>query len=876
MYFFKLVFWSSLLYEIISQNHIFIDDDINEKLDKALNLSYNLNIILTYLNLSNPCAQNIRKHYHNRSEELEKLYSGSSKGFIDLNSFSSCINDSIDTNNRYFTVYPKYDDEARINMTRLDNFSFNEHKWIFGVCLAKDLCNEEEMKFIVEVVNRLFDNQIFKLYNSSNIEVIEFTKKHSELLSVGFLFPRIIPLFFFLIQIIFISIKIIPVKLFGCCLKRRYIRTSKKVDILLNKSFNEQISLKIRKCFSVSEIFDDLICSKKNKLFQDEDMTYIKGIKGIGLLLLIVGYNFIVVYNHLLCKTGIKKIEAFMNTNRAAFFYGCLRLAPAFILSSSGYSLSYKFLIFLDKKLANYNLDNDDKKINNDLTNKNGNNNNNNNDEEIKNDKVEEKTENFLDNDISEENTNITNKRKKEEDKENSEYESKSYIENTIGIKFYTEDISKKKLNSIFKGQKIGDYNILSEISVNIIPYSFYFNFALRQIHKLFLIPFGILIFKYSVPVATAASGNPLMQIIFKEFFEQIGYALGNYLYFGSFINLFEIQTGNIYMMRLFSIPMCELNFFIVCSIIIFIGYKKKWRIDIISCTMALVFLIFKIIYIMTDIKKYNPGMYYVDSSYQRFFFNPIFNFDFYLIGVIFGLVNYVVQNDLSKNESLIKERPFSGIPIFLYKISDYKKNKNYIYFIIVIIFFIFFLFFTPQYLIHNFDYIIKDNDPGYLFAIMSSIDIELITICLHYLALSSYISGRNIFFDILISPIFSYSLKLGLWLCIATPSFTYIILYYNDATISLNFITVVINSAIGLVGMIIISLIFFFIMEMPYKKYIKLYFNISSELNKVLLDDEIDEPRNQDVPMNELSESDLNNNKNEANDKEEEDEEND
>ena len=62
----------------------------------------------------------------------------------------------------------------------------------------------------------------------------------------------------------------------------------------------------------------------------------------------------------------------------------------------------------------------------------------------------------------------------------------------------------------------------------------------------------------------------------------------------------------------------------------------------------------------------------------------------------------------------------------------------------------------------------------------------------------------------------------------------------------------------------------------MPYKKYIKLYFNISSELNKVLLDDEIDEPRNQDVPMNELSESDLNNNKNEANDKEEEDEEND
>ena len=67
-----------------------------------------------------------------------------------------------------------------------------------------------------------------------------------------------------------------------------------------------------------------------------------------------------------------------------------------------------------------------------------------------------------------------------------------------------------------------------------------------------------------------------------------------------------------------------------------------------------------------------------------------------------------------------------------------------------------------------------------------------------------------------------------------ATPSFTYILLYYNDARISLNFITVVINSAINLVSIIIKSLTFFFIMEIFYKKLIKLNFNISSEFNKV------------------------------------------
>ena len=72
-----------------------------------------------------------------------------------------------------------------------------------------------------------------------------------------------------------------------------------------------------------------------------------------------------------------------------------------------------------------------------------------------------------------------------------------------------------------------------------------------------------------------------------------------------------------------------------------------------------------------------------------------------------------------------------------------------------------------------------------------------------------------------------------------ATPSFTYIALYYNEARISLIFITPVINSDINLVPLNIISLIFFLFMEISYKQLIKLYFNITSELNKVLSDDD-------------------------------------
>ena len=105
---------------------------------------------------------------------------------------------------------------------------------------------------------------------------------------------------------------------------------------------------------------------------------------------------------------------------------------------------------------------------------------------------------------------------------------------------------------------------------------------------------------------------------------------------------------------KLFCIPMSEFNYFILCSILIFICYKKKYRLDLII-------------------------------EYQRFFFNPIFNFDFFLIGMFFGIMNYVVQNVIEKKKSLIKERPYVKLPIIFLKYTDYKKNKNVFRFIFIL-----------------------------------------------------------------------------------------------------------------------------------------------------------------------------------------------
>ena len=49
-------------------------------------------------------------------------------------------------------------------------------------------------------------------------------------------------------------------------------------DVINMLSLSNQIALKIRKCFSISDIIDDLSNSEKNELFREKEMTYLRGI----------------------------------------------------------------------------------------------------------------------------------------------------------------------------------------------------------------------------------------------------------------------------------------------------------------------------------------------------------------------------------------------------------------------------------------------------------------------------------------------------------------------------------------------------------------------------------------------------------------------
>lgn len=297
------------------------ESDAYSNLEKYLNLANNLNVILGYLNItgditkiSKTCIDSIQNIYYGKIEEIRKIYEGSSKGFVDMSSFYTCIKNETNT---FYSIYPQYSDEALQDIARLNNDNLEEHLWIFGVCLRKNICLSSDIGIMFNSVNTLFKKP-FTLYSyndtENNITIDNYEDSKIKYQKFSTAFFNLLPFLPVLIQIIFMIFKIIPVKIFSCCLRRKYLRESDKgskkqnIDEILNTlSLTNQIDIKIRKCFSLSEILDDLSYSKNNVLFKDEDLTYIRGIKCLGLIFFVFGNSFITLYSYPLCLSEKEK-----------------------------------------------------------------------------------------------------------------------------------------------------------------------------------------------------------------------------------------------------------------------------------------------------------------------------------------------------------------------------------------------------------------------------------------------------------------------------------------------------------------------------------------------------------------------------------------
>ena len=110
-----------------------------------------------------------------------------------------------------------------------------------------------------------------------------------------------------------------------------------------------------------------------------------------------------------------------------------------------------------------------------------------------------------------------------------------------------------------------------------------------------------------------------------------------------------EIYNDKSFIQYLY-IPINEIFLFIFGIALISVGYKFKIRIDFLIIFIILIIYLTKIILFFTYIyrEQLYPTLYFYLFGYGELMFNPLFNLPSFLIGMYFGLANFIIQRGIN------------------------------------------------------------------------------------------------------------------------------------------------------------------------------------------------------------------------------------
>ncbi len=233
-----------------------------------------------------------------------------------------------------------------------------------------DVCNESDYyNFIMQVNNDLND-----IMDLRHVEQINYFILKPEDFSGGITFLKLIPFFLgFIISLLIIFRQFIIYLLKKCCFKN----LDEKSKLLVKDSEDEEFKIKedidesdlnnsikldsnvsypkwvkvYNKCFNLTENFKELYNFSLNStdINNDSGLTYIRGLKSFSFFFLIFGLTFFTFINSF-SKTYSKFLMyEFLNYFLYPIFFIGLRYFPRIIFSCSGYTLSFKYVSYLQK-----------------------------------------------------------------------------------------------------------------------------------------------------------------------------------------------------------------------------------------------------------------------------------------------------------------------------------------------------------------------------------------------------------------------------------------------------------------------------------------------------------------------------------------------
>ena len=580
----------------------------------------------------------------------------------------------------------------------------------------------------------------------------------------------------------FIPLILIFIQLILCIfpsIARKLIILIRNLICCSKKKANISYYNPIKKAFSISENIDELYGNAKtnSKVNNDAGLKFIIGLRGINILFMIIGIVFQILIHS---PSHIHSTYHFTSMIQSRFYgiiFYSVRYAPRILFACSGFILSYKLLCYFDDRA-----------------------------EEMRDKRFIQKEKELID-------TNNKNK------------------------KFSALPIKPKiKIN-------------------NDVTFGNVIIFIIYQIHKYLIFILIICFFRFTIYyIQFKRNINPFWKLLYETIINKITvlHLVSEFLLFRHFLfklgyylkpsqgdsNIINQENSIIDSSYLdFNwIFVNEAFFFIIGTIFLFVFHKiRKLKIFYIIIGIVITFIIIKIViyYFL-----FSPLEYLSNYGYGKIFKNPLFNISFYLIGLYFGCINYIIEKRY--NAEIINEQKRTYLLLPAHHANTICTSKKKLLFKYIWLFYIIVLLCSEMHLINYKLHSDKNNKilgisncGEIILTILLLFDTELIVLGIFLASIYYFIKINNLVNRILSFNIWIRYHKLYYSYIITLPSVCLYFLYQSESRIIINFSNTLFYSTIIMIITHIFAGMVFVLFEMPYKRLIKLLLKIKLKENE-------------------------------------------
>ncbi|MCQ2819463.1 MAG: hypothetical protein MJ252_19545, partial [archaeon] len=756
--------------------------------------------------ISDDCRKNIIEILE-KEEYINKILYDSSKNLNDIGTPNDC---------KKFKFGFNDDDppeiKEKIKNMKMEYIIFNIYSnnfasnfYMFGICVP-NICKEEEFKDIFLVANR--QNKFIEIPKEEYVHV-EFLKRDE---FSPIIFVKIIPI---LLIILILVCNIFP--------KFSYYLFY-PIFIFIKTASKER---KISECFNFSQNSEDFQL-QLNSNNNDVSLSILNGVRGIMLvsIILSIACKEIIASPTRIYSEGLV-IKFTDSINYVILSFGQI-YGGRICYAISGFSLVFKLFNFLDRylDLASDKEGDESSSMNNSINEENMLQFSNFNatkkatpfgklfeDEEDKEGRPSELPEGLL-------NDNFDNEESKHLDDKNismDEPENEDDLGKEITNKF-TEEETNTKIALIEKYGLLSPANSdLLGLETNYGKYRNYLNFSilihfyLGQTYKYLMFLFALIIYKYSLyDVIAMITAPPAPFLYFKSLLLKMTTKM--FLTMMFMINNFNIKIY--YPYGYFYFIVNELFAFIIFTPLLYFGFKKNFRLDMILIFLFLILFILKTVFILInnldsvkEEERLHTYQFYLQNAYGDMYSNNFFfNITFPIIGMIFGIMHYSIEKGLKVRSN----RRFAKI---LTDIKIYFKQVKLFQTIVCILSICIFLImpFICHILIEKGK---KPNDK--IINMISGIGVDVAVLFFFLFLEAFYMLGRSKFFS---HPLWNYLSKPYFSFLLIINFLPGLIFYNNESTLKLEAFYVYFFALIFLLICVLFQILFFLLIELPIKR---------------------------------------------------------